>query len=313
MQKTDVVCLCDLYNLIEFFGEHFEIDNPWVNLLLPQNIEDPDSIRHAIAFSPGPTVFQSYPNLQLVSCVGAGVDALLDNPSLKPEVEVTRVVIAEQAQMIASFAMWYIQGWQRKMWEYPFLQSKKNWHVINRTPPSAFPVGILGCGKIGGTLAQALIDLGYPVKAYGTSSRQEGKLTVLSGQQGLEEIAIESSAIVNILPLTDETNGVLSSEFFSKMREESILIHLGRGAHLIENDLIYALAQGRPSKAALDVFATEPLPPEHPFWENKNIMLTPHAAGDADFRAIAQFVADGISRFENGEKPVGLVNRQRGY
>ena len=313
MEKTNVVCLCELYNLIEFFGEHFGNDNPWVNLLLPQNIENPDSIKHAIAFSPGPTAFQSYPNLQLVSCVGAGVDALLDNPSLKPEVEVSRVVIAEQAQMIASFALWYIHGWQRQMWEYPLLQTKKSWHAINRTPPSAFPVGILGCGKIGGALAQTLIDLGYPVKAYGTKSRQEGKLTVLSGQQGLEEIAMNSKAIVNILPLTDETCGLLSADFFSKMQEESILIHLGRGAHLVEDDLIQALAKGRPSKAALDVFASEPLPPEHAFWENDCILLTPHVAGDADFRAIAQFVADGISKFENGEKPAGLVNRSRGY
>lgn len=313
MKKIDVVCLCDLYDLIEFFGEYFDEDNPWVNLLLPQNIDSPESIKHAIAFSPGPAAFQSYPNLQLVSCVGAGVDALLDNPSLKPEVEISRVVIAEQAQMIAGFAMWYIQGWQRKMWDYPLLQAEKNWHAINRTPPSSFPVGILGCGKIGGMLGQTLVSLGYPVKAYGTESRQQGEVTVLSGQNGLEEIAREASALVNTLPLTYETKGLLSSDFFSIMRKDSILIHLGRGDHLVEDDLIQALANGRPSKAVLDVFATEPLPLEHPFWENENIMLTPHVAGDADFRVIAQFIADGISKFENGEKPAGLVNRKRGY
>ena len=313
MEKIDIVCLCDHYNLIDFFAEHFEADNPWINLLLPDSIDNPESIKHALAFSPGPTAFQAYPNLQLVSCVGAGVDALLDNPSLKQGVEISRIVIAEQAQMIASFAMWYIHGWQRKMWDYSTLQAEKNWNAVNRTPPSAFPVGILGCGKIGGMLSKTLIDLGYPVKAYGTSSRQEGELTVLSGQQGLEEIAGESNAIVNVLPLTDETIGVLSANFFAKMREGSMLIHLGRGDHLVENDLTHALAQGRPSKAVLDVFAIEPLPPEHSFWENENIMLTPHVAGDADFRAIAQFVADGIAAFEKGQNPLGLVNRNRGY
>lgn len=282
-------------------------------MLSPQQVEEPKAIKHALAFSPGPAAFKAYPNLGLISCVGAGVDALLDNPSLKPEVKVSRVVIAEQAQMIANFAIWYIQGWQRKMWEYPELQSKKIWHAINRTPPSSFPVGILGCGQIGGTLARTLIDLGYPVKAYGTTSRQEGKLAVISGQKGLEEIAMDSNAIINILPLTDDTIGILSADFFSKMRDGSILIHLGRGDHLVEDDLIHALAGGRPSMAALDVFATEPLPPAHPFWENENIMLTPHIAGDADFRAVARFVADGICKFEKGEVPAGLVDRNRGY
>ncbi|MBX2869115.1 MAG: hypothetical protein KTR18_10590, partial [Acidiferrobacterales bacterium] len=239
--------------------------------------------------------------------------ALLDNKSLKPDIEVSRVVIPEQAQMIASFAMWYIQGWQRKMWEYPSLQAEKNWRAINRTPPSAFPVGILGCGKIGGKLAQILIDLGYPVKAYGSRSRQEGDLTVLSGHLGLEEIAKSSNAIVNILPLTEKTNGILSADFFANMRDDSILIHLGRGDHLVDNDLTQALVQGRPAKAALDVFMQEPLPLEHPFWENGNIMLTPHVAGDADFRSIAQFVADGISQYEKGKQPAGLVDRNLGY
>ncbi|MGB5326710.1 MAG: NAD(P)-dependent oxidoreductase, partial [Gammaproteobacteria bacterium] len=180
MEKIDLVCLCDLYNLKEFFGEYFAVDNPWINLLLPEEVNNPESIQHALAFSPGPKAFEAYPNLRLVSCAGAGVDALLDNPGLKADVVVSRVVIAEQAQMIAGFAIWYIHGWQRRMWEYTSLQSAKDWHPINRTPPSAFPVGILGCGKIGGTLARTLQALGYPVTAYGNTSRVEEDLTILS-------------------------------------------------------------------------------------------------------------------------------------
>jgi len=313
MDKINVVCLCDLYNLKEFFGEYFATDNPGINLLLPEEVSNPESIQHALAFSPGPNAFVPYPNLRLVSCAGAGVDALLDNPSLKADVNVSRVIIDEQAQMIAGFAIWHIHGWQRRMWEYKSLQFAKNWQPINRTPPSAFPVGILGCGKIGGTLARTLQALGYPVTAFGSKFREEGELTVLSGTQGLIELAKSSYAIVNLLPLTEDTHSLLDAEFFVKMREDAILIHLGRGAHLVDDDLINALDKGRPAIAALDVFLEEPLPKDHPFWEHEKIMLTPHVAGDADYRAISQFVAAGICQFENGNSPEGLVNRDRGY
>jgi len=313
MDKTDVVCLCDIYNLKEFFGEHFATDNPWINLLLPEEVISPDSIKHALAFSPGLNAFESYPNLRLVSCAGAGVDALLDNPSLKSGIDVSRVILPEQAQMIANFAIWYIHGWQRRMWEYRPLQFAKDWHPINRTPPSAFPVGILGCGNIGGTLARLLLDLGYPVTAFGNTAREEEDLTVLSGPEGLIELAKNSRAIVNLLPLTGDTQGLLATEFFTNMRSDAILIHLGRGAHLVDEDLIEALNQDRLAIAALDVFADEPLPVQHPFWEHEKIMLTPHVAGDADYRAIAQFVADGIRHYENGNQPEGIVNRERGY
>lgn len=308
-----VVCLCARYNLKEFFGEHFEIDNSQIKLLLPDEVGDPESIQHALAFSPGPNAFEPYPNLRLVSCAGAGVDALLDNPSLRADVHVSRVIVAEQAQMVAGFAIWYIHGWQRRMWQYTSLQTAKNWQPINHTPPSAFPVGILGCGKMGGALARTLQTLGYPVTGYGSIARVEGNLNVLSGSQGLMELAKQSCAIVNLLPLTESTQGLLAAEFFDNMRDDAILIHLGRGAHLVEDDLISALDRGRPAMAALDVFIDEPLPTGHPFWKHEKIMLTPHVAGYADYSAIAQYIADGIYQFEQGYSPAGAVERSRGY
>jgi len=313
MRITNVVCLCARYNLKELFGEHFATDNPWIKLLLPEEVRDPESIQHALAFSPGPDAFEPYPNLRLVSCASAGVDALLNNQSLKAHVDVSRVIVAEQAQMVAGFAIWYIHGWQRRMWNYTSLQSAKDWQPINHTPPSTFPVGILGCGEIGGTLARTLQILGYPVTAYGNTARVEGNLTILSGSQGLIELAKKSGAIVNLLPLTEGTHSLLAAEFFANMRDDAILIHLGRGAHLVEGDLINALDQGRPAMAALDVFIDEPLPTRHPFWNHEKIMLTPHVAGYADYSEIAQFIAAGIRQFEKGHSPEGSVDRERGY
>jgi glyoxylate/hydroxypyruvate reductase A len=313
MKKIDLVCLCDLYDMKGQFGEAFAADHPGISLLLPQEVKDPGAIRHAIAFCPGPKAFAPYPNLALVSSVGAGVDALLHHPGLGPQVKIARLIDAEQAQMMAGFALWFIIGWQRRMWAYGPLQAAGKWQPINRTPPSAFPVGILGFGNMGRSLAVSLRSLGFPVTAYASSAGTKDGFTVLSGPTGLTEIAGNSRAVVNLLPLTPETEGLLSADFFAAMRDDAILVQLGRGGHLLEEDLIPALDKGRPALAALDVFASEPLPADHPFWQHEKIMMTPHVASDADPRSVAARIAEGIERFEAGENPAGLVDRNRGY
>ncbi len=313
MDTIELVCLCDDYDLKGIFSAAFEKSYPWINLVNPAEVTDPSTIQHAFAFSPGPDAFSPYPNLRLVSCAGAGVDALLQHPGLAPDVVVSRVKLEEQAEMIAGFAIWHIIGWQRQLLEYPAQQRRKEWSPINRTAPSIFPVGILGFGHMGGTLARRLLDLNFPVTAYGSNSRHDSGIEVVGGKSGLEQIASTSRAIVNLLPLTEATTGILSAAFFAAMRDDAIVINLGRGGHLVEPDLVAALEKGRPAAAALDTFASEPLPKDHPFWAHDKIMITPHVAGDAEQTEIAEFVVNGITQFERGERPDGFVDRNRGY
>ena len=313
MQKTDVVCLCELYDLKEMYQEAFAEAHPWVNLVRPEEVIDAAGVRHALAFSPGRRAFDPYPNLALVSSMGAGVDGLLDHPGLRAQAAVSRIVDPEQAQMMAGFALWFIIGWHRQMWRYASYQAESRWQPINRTPPSAFPVGILGFGNMGRTLAATLSGLGFPVTAYASRPGDKDGVRVLSGPDGLAEIAGCSRALVNLLPLTAETEGILSAEVFAEMREDAVLVQLGRGGHLVEEDLLAALDQGRPALAALDVFASEPLAPDHPFWRHEKVMMTPHVASDADPWVVARWIAEGIISFERGERPRGLVDRRRGY
>lgn len=313
MDTIELVCLCDNYDLKDIFSSGFEDDYPWISLVNPDEVSDPLAIRHAFAFNPGSDAFRPYPNLCLISCAGAGVDALLKHSGVAQGVGIARVKLEEQAEMIAAFAMWHIIGWQRKLLDYPLQQRRKNWSVINRTPPSRFPVGILGYGHLGGTLARRLHDLNYPVTAYGSKSRHDDGIKVVSGTEGLAQIAKSNRAVVNLLPLTDATAGVLSSGFFAAMRDDAIIINLGRGGHLIDSDLIAALDNGRPAIAALDTFLVEPLPEDHPFWDHDRITITPHVAGNAEQSDVCKFVADGIAQFERGEQPDGIVDRDRGY
>ena len=313
MKTLDLVCLSEQYDLKEWFGQHFAADYPWINVLPPDEVANPSRIRHAMVWEPGREAFEPYPNLELVSCIGAGVDALLEHPGLNPQVSITRMINREQAQMMAGFASWFIVGWHRDIWGYLAQQQAQEWNVINFTPPSDFPVGILGYGTMGQALAESLRSFGYPVSAFVRTVKSEDTVRVVAGSEGLAEIARMSRAVVNLLPLTVATKGILSAGFFEKMRDDSILIQLGRGGHLIEKDLIEALDSGRPAMAALDVFSMEPLPSDHPLWRHERSVITPHAASAASPRATAAWVADGIARWERGETPQGLVDRRRGY
>jgi len=311
-EAVDLLCLCDQYDLREMFGSGFAA-YPWIRLLKPEEVADPAAIRHVMAFRPGRDAFAPYRNLGIVHGAGAGVDGLLAHPGLPPGISVTRVVNPEQARMMAGFAVWYIVGWHRQMWGYAAQQRAGEWRVINLATPADFPVGILGYGSMGRTLAAALGSLGFPVTALAGTPRQDGGVRVLSGPEGLAEIAGTSRAVVNMLPLTASTRGILSAGLFARMRDDAILIQLGRGGHLVEADLVAALDAGRPAMAAVDVTSVEPAPPDHLFWRHPRIMLTPHVASESDPGDIARWIAEGIRRFERGEAPPGLVDRAKGY
>ena len=313
MRDTEVVCLCELYDLKEMYEAAFAAKHPWVRLLRPSEVTAPETIRHAFAFCPGRQAFDPFPKLALVSSMGAGVDGLLTHPGLRPEIAVSRLVDPEQAQMMAGFALWFIIGWQRQMWRYGEQQRAGDWAPINRSAPSQFPVGILGFGNMGRSLAGTLRHLGFPVTAFASKAGTKDSVEVLAGHDGLIRLAATSQALVNLLPLTAETEGILSADVFSEMRDDAILIHLGRGGHLVEEDLLHALAEGRPAMAALDVFASEPLPADHPFWHHDKVMITPHVASDAAPEVLADWIARGILRFQAGTSPEGLVDRSRGY
>lgn len=313
MDKIDLVCLCDNYDLKGMFGAGFAARHPLINLIAPDEVTDPTRIRHAFAFAPGPDAFAPYPNLAMVHGAGAGVDALLAHPGLSADMPLRRVVNAEQARMMAGFAAWYVVGWHRRMWDYAQLQSERNWKVVNLSTPSDFPVGILGYGNMGATVARALKAMGFPVTAFAGTAHTDDGVAVLTGPDGLRAIAAQSRAVINLLPLTEATRGILDADFFAAMREDAILIQLGRGEHLVEPDLMAALDRGRPAMAALDVMVTEPLPRDHPFWTHPKIMLTPHVACESDPDRISDWVAEGIRQFERGETPEGLVDREKGY
>jgi glyoxylate/hydroxypyruvate reductase len=309
----ELVCLCEQFDIKAEFGQGFDIVAPWIRPVRPHEVSDPIGVRHAMVFRPGQNAFDHYPNLKLLCSVGAGVDGLVAHPGLRPGMVLTRMTSPEVAEMMTAFALWHVVGWHRQMHLYPGQQAARVWREYYYPAPSAFPVAVLGYGNVGRTLCEALSRLGFAVTAFAASPKPDASVPVMTGRDALDVLFETSRAVVNVLPLTLQTAGIISSRLLARMREDAILVQIGRGPHLDEVALLRALDAGRPAFAAVDVTAPEPTAPDHPFWNHPKLLLTPHVAAIASPQTVAASILRAIEHFERGEVPPGAVDITRGY
>jgi glyoxylate/hydroxypyruvate reductase A len=271
-------------------------------------------VRMALAWHPPADAFEHYPNLQVVSSTGAGVDSILTCPSLRPGIEIVRVVDLAQAKMMAGFVVWHVISHQRHFAMFQAQQREQVWRTLPQRAASSMPVGLLGFGAMGQAVAATLVSLGFPVMAWNRTARPaEAPVRTFHGHDGLAEMLRETEVLVNLLPLTPETVGILDAKVFASVRRGGYLIQVGRGEHTVEDDLLAALDSGQLSGAALDVFNTEPLPKESPFWRHPNVVVTPHDACDASPRAVADMLLSIADALQTGTRPPNTVDRERGY
>lgn len=239
------------------------------------------------------------PALRWVSSIAAGVEKLLV-PELPAAVQVSRIVDPDQALGIAQHVALMVLRHARQLPLYEQQQAAHDW---TRHPKAAarHRVAVLGFGEVGRAVAAPLQALGFPVE--GWRSRSGPLLPLLA----------RSDIVVNTLPLTPETSGLLNAQALAAMPRGSYLINIARGGHVVEADLIAAVTSGQLAGAALDVQATEPLPPADPLWSVPGILITPHIAAQSSLATVAaQFVA-GLRCLERGEPLPNPVDRQRGY
>ena len=282
-------------------------------------VDHPDAeaaadVQMAVAWHPPADAFDHYPNLKAVCSLGAGADNILRCPSLRDDIEVVRVVDPAQARMMSGFVIWHVIGHQRGFASYRAQQHERIWKRLPQRGPQQVPVGILGFGAIGARVAADLAALGFPVKVWSRSENPvPSGITGFHGRDGLAAMAQETEILVNLLPLTAETRGILNRDLFGAMKRGGYLIQVGRGDHLVEADLLEALDSGQLAGAALDVFAKEPLAREHPFWERPEIFVTPHDACEVSAGAVGRMILATAEAVAAGVKPRDAVDRGKGY
>jgi len=183
------------------------------------------------------------------------------------------------------------------------------------SPPGRHRVGIAGLGTLGLACAGALAAIGYAVRGWSRSAKADLPDGVIGfhGDAQLGEFLSGCDTLVCLLPLTPQTQGFLDAELFARLPRGAHLVNVGRGAHLVEADLLRALDRGELSAATLDAFTQEPLPPDHPFWGDPRILVTPHIATRTDVSVIAQQTLHNLALLQRGERPGTAVDLERGY
>jgi glyoxylate/hydroxypyruvate reductase A len=195
--------------------------------------------------------------------------------------------------------------------EYRRQQSRSAWKQIYGVEPEHRTVTLLGLGAMGRAAAVALRDAGFEVAAMVRSQRRDEIDTFGSDQ--LETRLAETDVLVNVLPVTDETRDMINGDLLEQLPDGAAFVNVARGAHVVEDDLLAALDSGRLRHAYLDVFRTEPLPADHPFWLHPRVTVTPHMAAPTFPHSGARFIAEQLARLERGEPLEHLVDHAAGY
>ncbi|PPQ16399.1 glyoxylate/hydroxypyruvate reductase A [Bradyrhizobium sp. AC87j1] len=291
-----------------FFAERA----PDIPFRLWPDIGDPADIRYLVAWVPPDDIATRFPNLELVFSVGAGVDQF-DATKVPAHIPLVRMLEPGIAETMVEYVTMAVLGLHRDLLNFIDQQKQQVWREIRITPAKRRRVGVMGLGQLGQAVLERLKVFGFPLSGWNRSAREIEGVTCYAGADALPAFLSQADILVCLLPLTDETRGILNAHLFARLPRGASLVNVGRGPHLVEADFLAALDSGALSGAVLDVTEPEPLPEGHPFWRHPRILLTPHNASMTTPDTAVDFVLDVIDRHRRGEALPGRVDRSRGY
>ncbi len=267
---------------------------------------------HAIVWAPPQQFIDQQLGLKTLFNIGAGVDALLQL-KLPPALKVVRLDDAGMSVQMAEYVCHAVIRHFREFDAYDADTQMGKWSYLNPRNRSDFAVGVMGLGVLGERVAKALQVFEFPVNGYSRSPKDLPGIRCFSGIQALPQFLQATRVLVNLMPLTHETENMLNQGTLSQLQKGGYVINVARGKHLVEDDLIALIDTGHLAGATLDVFLTEPLPAAHRFWQHPKITVTPHtSARTLREESIAQIVGK-IQALQRGEAINGVVDHQRGY
>jgi glyoxylate/hydroxypyruvate reductase A len=267
---------------------------------------------HAIVWAPPQQFIDEQPGLQSLFNIGAGVDALLQL-KLPPSLKVVRLDDAGMSVQMAEFVCHAVIRHFREFDGYDADTQAGKWSYRKPRSRADFAVGVMGLGVLGERVAKALKAFEFPVNGYSRSPKDLAGIRCYSGAQALPDFLAATRVLVNLMPLTPETENILNHATLSQLQKGAYVINVARGKHLVDEDLLALIDSGHLAGAALDVFRTEPLPADHVFWQHPKITVTPHtSARTLREESIAQIVGK-MQAMQRGEAINGVVDHQRGY
>jgi glyoxylate/hydroxypyruvate reductase len=293
------------------FREVFARELPDLEFFQCSDGVDPEKVRYLLTWT-APDDISRYRNLEVLFSIGAGVDQF-NRKSIPDHVKVVRMVEDGIIRMMQEYVTMGVLTLHRDMLAFREQQSKHTWKAIPAPQAAERRVGFLGLGMLALAAIERLRPFQFPLAGWSRSKKEIAGVTCFHGADQLADFLRRTNIVVCLLPLTDQTRGILDAGFFSLLPAEARLLHIGRGPQLDQAALLEALDSGRLAAAMLDVTDPEPLPENHPLWSHPKVMITPHIASVTQPHTAAQSVIDNIRRHRAGENLIGLVDPALGY
>lgn len=284
----------------------------------PDRMGDVAEIHYAAAWLPPPDVLRDLPNLKVIFSLGAGVDAILKDPTLPRDKPIVRVIDPDLTGRMTEYIVLHVLLHHRQQRRLDENQKRRIWDSFPTHAAKDLSVGIMGMGVMGTDSAIRLRDLGFRVAGWSRSRKIIPGIESFAGPAEFDAFLSRTDVLVSLLPATPETDGIINRATIRKLSRKGpfgapIVINAGRGRQQVAGDILAALDAGELHAATLDVFAEEPLPPDSPLWTHPKVTVTPHCAADSDPETICAYVARQITRHRAGEPLENVVDLTRGY
>lgn len=286
---------------------------PKLDIRVWPEVGDPDEIDFALTWRHPMGEFKKYRNLKCIASMGAGVEHILCDPDLPHGVPITRIVEPSMPQSMSEYVVMVVLNYCRHYGLYRKQQAEQQWLLKIPILAHDVGIGIMGLGQLGGDAAEKLSHLGFQVAGWNRTPKIINGVKTFSGDDQLNEFLAHTRILICLLPLTPGTKDILNRDLFDKLQPGAYVINVARGEHLVEQDLLDALETGQLSGACLDVFRTEPLPKDHPFWRHPKIVVTPHISSLTIPAAVVPQIIENYHRALSGNPLLNEVDIKRGY
>jgi len=278
---------------------------------------DNEPADYALVWHPPVEMLQGR-SLKAVFALGAGVDSILSqlnaHPDMLPEsIPLFRLEDTGMALQMQEYAVSQVLHWFRRFDDYQAQKQQARWQALDEYQREDFTIGILGAGVLGAKVAESLQSWGFSLRCWSRSRKPWPGVKSFAGENELSDFLQGTRVLINLLPNTSETRGIINVSLLNQLADNAYLLNLARGVHVVEDDLLQALESGKLKGAMLDVFSQEPLPASSPLWAHPRVAMTPHIAAVTRPNEAIEYIARTITRLEQGEPVTGQVDRTRGY
>lgn len=277
------------------------------------DIKDKEKVEFAICWKPDKNILKEFPNLKVIQSVGAAVDHITNSQDIDDNIIISKIVDQYLTNDMFEYTLAATMAYIKDVNYYSINKCKKEWKPKFYKRINDTRICILGIGEIGSYVGKRLAEIGFHINGWSRSKKEIKGIKSFYGLENLNNAIENTDILVNILPVTEETKNIIDYKVLSKLNKGGFLINIGRGEHLVEDDLLRLIEEGHLYGASLDVFREEPLGKDNKLWNYPSISISPHVAGITHIESASKTISENYLRMQKGETILHQVSHSKGY